>query len=208
MVAGSQKGLMTPPGLCFVWFNKKAQDARERLDRVSYYWDWKPRISGEYFYQKFAGTAPTNHIYGLREALDMMKEEGLENIWARHRILARAVWAALEEWGAEGALWMNIKEEQYRSHAVTAVTAPNRLGRDLQDWCRDQAGVTLGIGLGMAGRLSPEVGDFFRIGHMGHVNAHMLMGTLGAIDAGLKAAKAPHGKDALAKAAEVLAKAS
>ena len=206
MIAGSQKGLMTPPGLCFVWFNDRAAAARAELKTVSYYWDWVPRTSGEYYYQKFAGTAPTNHLYGLREALDMIKEEGLEHIWARHQTLATAVWVALEEWGKEGALWMNIKDKDVRSRAVTAVTAPNSLGRYLQDWCEEKMGVTLGIGLGMADRLSPSIGDFFRIGHMGHVNAHMMMGTLGAIDAGMKASGVAHGKDALAKAAEILSK--
>ena len=88
---------------------------------------------------------------------------------------------------------------------MTAITAPNRLGHFLQTYCRDHAGVTLGVGLGMADRLQPEFGDYFRIGHMGHVNAHMIMGTLGAIDMGLKAGNIPHGQDALAKAAAILA---
>ncbi len=204
-MAGSQKGLMTPPGLCFLWFNEKAAAAREKLERVSYYWDWGPRVSGEYYYQKFAGTAPTNHIYGLRVALDMiLKEEGLENVWSRHSRIAKAVWAALDAWGEEGVLHMNVADPAHRSRAVTAVTAPNSLGRYLQEFCRDQAGVTLGVGLGMADRLQPEFGNYFRIGHMGHVNVHMIMGTLGAIDMALKAANIPHGHDALARAATEL----
>ena len=206
MMSGSQKGLMTPPGLCFVWFNEKAKEARKNLDRVSYYWDWTPRVEAEYFYQKFAGTAPTNHLYGLRMALDMiLKEEGLENVWKRHDQIARAIWAALDSWEDGGALYMNVENPDHRSKAVTAVTAPNRLGHFLQTNCRDHAGVTLGVGLGMADRLQPEFGDYFRIGHMGHVNAHMIMGTLGAIDMGLKAENIPHGQDALANAAAILA---
>ncbi len=102
MVAASQKGLMTPPGLGFVFFNERAAQARAGLARVSRYWDWAPRACPEMFYQYFGGTAPTHHLYGLRAALDMIAAEGLDAIWARHVRLAGAVWAACNVWGQDG----------------------------------------------------------------------------------------------------------
>ncbi|MCX8507715.1 MAG: aminotransferase class V-fold PLP-dependent enzyme, partial [Rhodobacteraceae bacterium] len=100
MVAASQKGLMVPPGLGFVWFSDKALQRCKGSDLRTPYWDWEARaFSGEYW-QYFCGTAPTHHLYGLREALTMLlKEEGLEQAWARHRRLAGAVWAAAGAWG-------------------------------------------------------------------------------------------------------------
>jgi alanine-glyoxylate transaminase/serine-glyoxylate transaminase/serine-pyruvate transaminase len=90
MVTGSQKGLMTPPGMGFVFFNDKADGARSHANLVTPYWDWRPRMAPEEFYRYFNGTAPTHHLYGLRVALDMiLTEEGLENVWHRHAVLAR-----------------------------------------------------------------------------------------------------------------------
>lgn len=102
MVAACQKGLMTPPGVSFVYFNEKGDAARTRASNVSAYWDWRPRTRPDDFYQYFGGTAPTHHLYGLREALDMIAEEGLDAIVARHHHLARAVWGAIEVWGRVG----------------------------------------------------------------------------------------------------------
>ena len=109
MVAGSQKGLMVPPGLSFVFFNDRAAAQRAAMRRVSRYWDWVPRADPEFFYQYFGGTAPAQHLYGLRAALDLIREEGLEQIWARHETLARAIWAAADVWGSDGPLSMNIR---------------------------------------------------------------------------------------------------
>ncbi len=208
MVAASQKGMMCPPGLGFVFFNEKAAGAREARGDPSAYWDWTPRSAPQDFYQHFAGTAPTHHLYALREALTMLlHEEGLENAWARHEKLARAIWAACEAWGAGGPLEINIPDPAHRSHAVTTLrlTAPD--GTALRDWLTERAGVTLGIGLGMAPPGDPAWHGFFRIGHMGHVNAHMVMGVLGTIDAGLKALSIPHGPGALEAAACEIARA-
>jgi len=204
MVTASQKGLMTPPGLGFVFFNDRAAAARARLDRVSRYWDWRPRVAPEEFSRFFCGTAPTHHIYGLRAALDMIAAEGLEAVWARHDTLARAVWAALAAWGAGGPIEMNIADPAHRSRAVTAVRIGAPHGTALRAWTSARAGVTLGIGLGMASAADPASDGFFRIGHMGHVNAQMVMGALGAIAAGLGALDIPHGPGALEAAAEVL----
>ena len=115
MVAGSQKGLMVPPGMAFVFFNDRAAERRAAMKRVSRYWDWTPRATPEFFYQYFGGTAPAHHLYGLRVALDMIREEGLEAIWRRHETLARAVWAAVDVWGSEGPMSMNIADPALRS---------------------------------------------------------------------------------------------
>jgi alanine-glyoxylate transaminase/serine-glyoxylate transaminase/serine-pyruvate transaminase len=206
MVTGSQKGLMVPPGMCFVFFNDKADAARQKVERVSGYWDWQPRANPERYYHMSCGTAPTHHLYGLREALDMIvHEEGIDNVLARHATLARALWAACDVWGQDGPLELNMADPAARSHAVTALRIGAPHGTDLRNWLVEHAGVTLGIGLGMASDDDPMSDGFFRIGHMGHVNMHMLMGTLGSIDAGLKALKIPHGEGAVSAAALVCA---
>ncbi len=205
MVTGSQKGLMTPPGLGFVFFNDRADAARERADCVTHHWDWRPRTRPEGFYQYFDGTAPTHHLYGLRAALDMIGEEGLEAIWSRHERLAHAIWAAFEAWGARGPVELNVSDRTRRSHAVTAVRIGAPAGTELRTWLETRAGVTLGIGLGMAEPDDPAWHGFFRIGHMGHVNAHMVMGVLGCIEAGLQALGIEHGPGGLDAAAAAIA---
>ena len=205
MVAGSQKGLMVPPGLSFVFFSDKAADARRRMERVSRYWDWTNRADPQMFYQYFGGTAPTHHLFGLRAALDLIKTEGIEAIWARHETLARAIWSACETWGQTGPLELNIADADLRSRAVTALRIGAPHGSALRQWVQDNAGVTLGIGLGMAEPGDPAWHGFFRIGHMGHVNAHMILGALGAIESGLIALDVPHGPGGMAAAARVIA---
>ncbi len=207
MVAACQKGLMTPPGLSFVYFSEKAAEARARADCVTAYWDWTQRARPAEFYQYFGGTAPTHHLFGLREALDMILEEGLEAVFARHRRLASAVWAACDAWGAEGPLRLNIADPACRSSAVTALRIGPPHGTALRSWTAEKAGVTLGIGLGMAEKSDPAWHGFFRIAHMGHVNAHMVLGALGTIEAGLTALEIPHGSGALEAAARVCASA-
>jgi len=203
MVAGCQKGLMTPPGLGFVFFNDKADARRETSRSVTNYWDWRPRANPQEFSQYWNGTAPTHHLFGLKEALTMIAEEGLENVWQRHTTLARAYWAALEAWSVDGPIALNIADSAHRSHAVTAVRIGSPNGTALRDWMAANMGVTLGIGLGMAPAGDPAWHGFFRIGHMGHVNGHMVMGAIGAMQAGLTALNIPHGKGALDAAAAV-----
>ncbi|WP_226780393.1 pyridoxal-phosphate-dependent aminotransferase family protein [Oceaniglobus trochenteri] len=205
MVSACQKGLMTPPGLGFVFYNERAEAVHETADLATHYWDWKVRGAAEQLWQYFDGTAPTHHIYGLRAALDMIAEEGLDNVHARHATLARAVWAAFEAWGSEGPMELNIADPALRSHAVTSLRIGGDHGDRLRDWTMANAGVTLGIGLGMVAPDDRGSGGFFRLGHMGHVNAHMVLGALGAIDAGLKALDIPHGKGALEAASAVCA---
>ena len=205
MVAASQKGIMVPAGLGFVFFNDRAAEARRALKRVSWYWNWELRVAPDDFYQYFAGTAPTHHLYGLRAALDMIKAEGIEHIWARHERLARAIWAACDAWSATGALRMNITDPALRSHAVTSLSLNNPDGTRLRQWVEKNLGLTLGIGLGMAEPGEYQSGAHFRLGHMGHVNGHMIMGLLGGMDAGMKALGIAHGQGALEAAAAVIA---
>ena len=207
--AGCQKGLMTPAGMAFVFYGEKAARARERSDLATFYWDWIPRTDPEVYFRYFQGTGPTHHLYGLREALDILvHEEGVENAWARHARLAAALHAAFARWedhGTPGAgLELNVRDPAIRSNAVTAVRLPER-GTDLRMWCEDHMGLTLGIGLGMDPDGNRMAKGFFRVGHMGHVSGHSMMGTLSSIDAGLKALGVPHGRGALEAASEVIA---
>jgi len=208
MVAACQKGLMVPPGLGFVFFNDRADAVRETADLASHYWDWRPRAQAQELWQFFDGTAPTHHLYGLRAALDMIAEEGLDNVHARHATLARAIWAAFETWNSAGPLELNITDPALRSHAVTALRIGAPHGDRLREWTIANAGVTLGIGLGMVDLDDRGASGFFRVGHMGHVNAHMVLGVLGSIDAGLKSLGIPHGKGALEAASAVCAAAA
>ena len=205
-VTGSQKGLMLPPGLGFLFFNDRAAAARAALPRVPRYWDWAPRAEPAQFYQYFGGTAPTHHLYGLRAALDIIHAEGIEAVWARHDRLARAIWAACEAWGQRGALRLNVAEPAHRSRAVTALSLDPPDGARLRHWLEENAGVTLGIGLGMATEDDPEGTGAFRIGHMGHVNSHMVLGVLAAMEAGMDALAIPHGTGAVEAAAASLAR--
>ncbi|MCO6382994.1 alanine--glyoxylate aminotransferase family protein [Oceanicola sp. 502str15] len=205
MVAASQKGLMTPPGLGFVFFNDRADTAHATAGMVSLYWDWTPRSRPDFFYQYFGGTAPTHHLFGLREALNMIGEEGLENVWERHRRLSGAVWAAVAAWGQGGPLRFNVEDPALRSQAVTALSIGRENGTRLRRWLIENTGVTLGIGLGMYARDDPEGNGYFRIGHMGHLNTHMVLGALGSIEAGMIALEIDHGRGALEAAARACA---
>ncbi|MBY6166714.1 aminotransferase class V-fold PLP-dependent enzyme [Pseudooceanicola nitratireducens] len=205
-LTGSQKGLMVPPGLSFVFVSPKAEAVRHAMPRVSRYWDWVPRLDAEFFYQFFGGTAPTHHLYGLRTALDLLHGEGMENVWKRHDTLARAIWAACEAWGSgNGALRMNVQDPALRSHAVTALSLGGKDAARLRAWVAENAGVTLGIGLGMETPEDPRGEGYFRIGHMGHLNAHMVLGMLGTVQAGMQAIGVPYGPGALDAAAAITA---
>ncbi|MGI9365643.1 MAG: pyridoxal-phosphate-dependent aminotransferase family protein [Rhizobiaceae bacterium] len=205
MVTACQKGLMTPAGLSFVFFNDRGAAARKSA-HPSFYWDWNLRANSEVFYQKFAGTAPTHHLYGLREALDMLvHEEGLEHAWFRHTTIAHAIWAALEVWGAEGAMHHNIKDPGERSTAVSAISTIPEAAGQIRSWSESHAGLTLGIGLGLAEPDTPEWNQHFRIGHMGHQNIAMVMAILGSIETAMVANAIPHGSGAMGAAAKILA---
>ena len=186
-VSGSQKGLMTPPGLGFVAAGPRAREAHARAGLRTPYWDWTAR-DGNIHYQKYAGTPPEHLMFALRQALDMLFEEGLDNVFLRHRLLAEAVRRAIAVWSQGQAFAFNISEPDERSDTVTTVLM-NDGGdpRRLVEYCDKKCGVVLGIGIG---ELS---GKAFRIAHMGHVNAPMVLGTLGVVEVGLKALRIPHG---------------
>jgi alanine-glyoxylate transaminase / serine-glyoxylate transaminase / serine-pyruvate transaminase len=205
-VAASQKGLMVPPGLGFLWFSDKALAACRGADLRTPYWDWEARAFAAEYWQYFCGTAPTHHLYGLREALTMiLDEEGLTNAWARHDRLARAVWAAAGAWGQGGDIAPNVPEPGDRGCSVTALRFGGGHAARIRAWCEAMAGVTLGIPLGMALPEEPAYADYLRIGHMGHVNAHMVLGVLASIEAAMQALDVPHGAGALDAAAAVVA---
>jgi len=207
MVAGSQKGLMTPPGMSFVYFNKKADAARDRANCATGYWDWRPRVGAEELYLYFFGTAPTHHLYGLRAALDMIGEEGIEAIWERHDVFARAIWAAVDAWAVGGPLAFNIETAAARSRAVTTLTIPKPHAQDIRAWVEGNTGLTLGLGIGMEDPEAPGEMGYFRIGHMGHLNSTMVLGALGSIEAALTGLGLDHGRGAVDAAAEAIAKA-
>ena len=197
-VSASQKGLMTPPGLGIVWANEKALAAHERADMRVGYFDWTSRRNVEAHYQLYNGTPPISLLYGLREALDMIFEEGLENVWDRHETLARSVWAAVDAWHTDGGLSCNIADPAARSHAVTTISTGTIDAAALRELCEHEMGLTLGLGIG-----APDA-PRFRIGHMGHLNPPMLLGTLGTIEAALHALGAPTGGSGVAAAARLV----
>lgn len=186
-VSASQKGLMVPPGLGFVWAGGKAWAAHERAGLRTGYWDWTARNVKSPHYLRFCGTPPVSHLFGLRAALDLIAEEGLEQVWARHEVLAGAVHAAVDAWAAPGGLSLNVGDPSARSNAVTTILTGGVDVDELRTLSQERAGLTLGTGIsGFEGRA-------FRIGHMGHVNVPMIMGVLGTIEATLHALDAPLG---------------
>jgi alanine-glyoxylate transaminase / serine-glyoxylate transaminase / serine-pyruvate transaminase len=197
-MSGSQKGLMTPPGLSFVAANDRAREAHQKAGLRSPYWDWTAR-DGDSHYQKYAGTPPEHLMFALRQALDMLFEEGLDNVFLRHRLLAEAVRRAVAVWQKGKAIEFNIAEPGERSDAVTTVLmGDGHNPGQLQDYCNTKCGVVLGAGFGKM------KGKAFRIAHMGHLNAPMVLGTLGVIEMGLGALRIPHGKGGVQAAIEWL----
>ena len=137
----------------------------------------------------------------------MIREEGLPQVLMRHLTLASTVWAAFDAWSAGNpAIGMNVSDPRHRGWSVTAARFGAPHATRLRDWCETKAGVTLGIGLGMAPSTDPAYHGFLRVAHMGHVNAHMTLGALAVMEAGMTALGIPHGEGALAAAAQVVAK--
>ena len=205
LLGASQKGLMAPPGMGFVWFSDKALAAGRAAGLRTPYWDWTRRADPEEFWHYWFGTAPTHHLYALREGLTMMlEEEGLPALWDRHARLAAAVWAAVEAWGrGNPAIRLNVAAPAARGWSVTSVHLGAPHAAALRDWVT-RHGLTLGIGLGMGTEDDPKASGWLRIAHMGHVNAHMTLGALAVIEAGLQALQIPHGTGALEAAAAAL----
>jgi alanine-glyoxylate transaminase/serine-glyoxylate transaminase/serine-pyruvate transaminase len=178
---------MTPPGLSFIAANDRALEAHRSANLRTSYWDWTQR-EGPLHYQKYCGTPPEHLLFGLRKALDMLFAEGLENVFERHRLIAEAVRCAVDAWSDGGALSFNVREPAERADSVTHVRTEGFDPARLLAYCREKCGVVLGIG----------IGDFtdraFRIAHMGHINAPMIMGTLSTVEIGLAALGIAHGR--------------
>jgi alanine-glyoxylate transaminase/serine-glyoxylate transaminase/serine-pyruvate transaminase len=197
-MSGSQKGLMTPPGLSFCAVNDRAREVHKKAGLRTPYWDWTERDGVEH-YRKYAGTAPVHLLFAMRQAVDMLYAEGLENVFERHRLLAEAVRRAVAIWAEGQVISFNIAEAPERSNTVTTVLMAN--SHDpvaLHNYCKQKCGVVLGVGIGEL------TGQAFRIAHMGHVNAPMILGTLGVIEVGLKALDVPHGSGGVTAAVDWL----
>ncbi len=182
VVAGSQKGLMLPPGLSFNGISQKALKAHQSAALPRSYWDWSemrgPNETGYFPY-----TPATNLLYGLVEAIDMLEEEGMEAVFARHDRFAAATRAAVEGWGLE----VLCQEPRHHSSSLTAVVMPGETGADrLRRVILSNFDISLGAGLS---KLADKV---FRIGHLGDFNEPMLMGTLAGVEMGLALADVPH----------------
>jgi len=193
-VGGSQKGLMLPPGLSFNAISEKALAAHKSAKMPRYYWDWqemlKPNRAGFFPY-----TPATNLLWGLREALEMLHEEGLDNVFRRHDRHAEATRAAVRAWGLE--VW--CEEPKEYSSSLTAVLMPQGHNADkLREVILEEFDMSLGTGL------SQLAGKVFRIGHLGHFNDLMLAGTLSGVEMGLRLANVPHKSGGIIAAVECL----
>ena len=185
-VAGSQKGLMSPPGLSFVAAGEKAAATHQSAGLRTRYWDWTQREGAEH-YNKYCGTPPEHMLFALAKALDMIFEEGLENVFRRHRLLAEATRRAVAVWAEGQVMSFNITDPAQRSDSVTNVLMSCD-PQPLLDYCDEKCGVVVG------GGIADLAGKAIRIAHMGHVNAPMILGTLTVIEVGLIALGIPHGK--------------
>jgi alanine-glyoxylate transaminase/serine-glyoxylate transaminase/serine-pyruvate transaminase len=181
-VCGSQKGLMVPPGLGFNAISERAIAANKTAKLPRSYWDWQDMLK-----QNEAGFFPytpaTNLLFGLREALKMLNEEGLPNVFRRHARHAEATRAAVRAWGLE----IVCEEPLEYSNSMTAVFTPAGHDADrLRKIILENFDMALGAGLGKL------VGKAFRIGHLGNFNDLMLAGTLSGVEMGLRLAGIPH----------------
>jgi alanine-glyoxylate transaminase/serine-glyoxylate transaminase/serine-pyruvate transaminase len=195
-LSGSQKGLMLPPGLSFNAISEKALAASRGARLARSYWSWQPMLASN---QNgfFPYTPSTNLLYGLREALRMLADEGLQNVFARHCRLAEAARAAVRAWGLE----INCERADEYSPVVTTVTMPD--GQDcgrLREVAAERFNLSLGAGIG---RLK---GKAFRIGHLGDFNELMLAGTLAGVEMTMIAADVPFRPGGVDAAIELLAK--
>jgi alanine-glyoxylate transaminase/serine-glyoxylate transaminase/serine-pyruvate transaminase len=194
-VAGSQKGLMLPPGLSFNAISGKALKAAEAAKLPRSYWDWRPMLAAnESGY--FPYTPGTNLLYGLNEAVKMLLEEGLQNVFARHDRHAEATRRAVRTWGLE----IQCADPRHYSSSLTAVRVPEGHSADaLRATILEKFNMSLGNGLGI---LKDRV---FRIGHLGDFGDLQLVGTLGGVEMGLRAAGVPHKPGGVQAALDYLA---
>jgi alanine-glyoxylate transaminase/serine-glyoxylate transaminase/serine-pyruvate transaminase len=193
-VAGSQKGLMLPPGLSFNAVSEKALAAAKTSTTPKSYWDWSAMLSAN-AQSVFPYTPATNLLYGLREALAMLEEEGLPTVFARHQRHARATRAAVEAWGLE----VLAEDPREYSGSLTAVLLPDGQDADaLRALILDRFDLSLGNGLGKL------KGKVFRVGHLGWFNDLMLAGTLSGVEMGLDLFGLPPKASGLLAAQDIL----
>src|SRR5438094_672206 len=194
-IGGSQKGLMLPPGLGLHAISDKAISASKTARLPRSYWDWRPMLD-ENVAGFFPYTPATNLLYGLRESLRMLLEEGLTNVFARHNRHAEATRRAVRAWGLE---LVCVNPAEYSS-SLTAVMMPDGHDADaLRKIILDRFDLSLGTGLGRF------KGKIFRIGHLGDFNDLMLAGTLSGVEMGLAASRVPFARGGVAAALEYLA---
>jgi alanine-glyoxylate transaminase/serine-glyoxylate transaminase/serine-pyruvate transaminase len=180
-VGGSQKGLMLPPGLSFNAVSEKALAASKAAKLPRSFWDWQEMIAANKD-GYFPYTPATNLLYGLREALRMLEEEGMENVFARHQRHAEATRRAVRAWGLE----VLAKNPAEYSASLTAVLMPEGHSADrVRKVALERFDLSLGTGLGKL------AGKVFRIGHLGDFNDLMLLGTLAGVEMGLRLAGVP-----------------
>jgi alanine-glyoxylate transaminase/serine-glyoxylate transaminase/serine-pyruvate transaminase len=193
-ISGSQKGLMLPPGLSFNAISEKALDASENAGLPRSYWDWQPMLAANRN-GFFPYTPNTNLLYGLREALGMLYDEGLARVFARHARHASATRAAVRAWGLD----VVCLDEGGHSSSVTAVLVPDGYNADqIREIILDRFDMSLGAGLGKL------AGSTFRIGHLGHFNDLTLAGTLAGVQMGLQLAQIPIDPSGVSAALELL----
>ena len=195
-VGGSQKGLLLPPGLSFNAISSKALEAYKNSKLPKSYWDWKPMLDNNKN-GFFPYTPATNLFYGLDEAINMLLEEGLENVFARHKRHAEATRLAVKAWGLE----ILCKNPDEYSNSLTAVLMPEGHDADaLRKVILDNYNMSLGMGL------NKVKGKVFRIGHLGDFNDLMLSGTLAGVEMGLAKAGVPFKKGGILAALDYLSK--
>ena len=193
-VAGSQKGLMLPPGLSFNAVSEKALATARKGGMRRSYWDWEEQIAANKD-GAFPFTPATNLLYGLAEAIDMLHEEGLENVFKRHDRHAAATRKAVQAWGLE----VLCQEPKDYSSALTAVLLPDGHNADAF-----RAGVLQNFNMSLGNGLAKLAGKVFRIGHLGDFNDLMLLGTLSGVEMGLSLANIPHQKGGVDAAMNLL----
>ena len=198
VLGASQKGLMCPPGIGFVAVNAAALAMASANPAPRFYWDWVRRKS-DLSYRKFCGTAPQSLVAGLAAALGLLFQEGLDQVFERHRQLAQAVHAAVQGWSSAGALDFFARDPAARSVSVTTVLVPPGTDVDaLRTVARERFQVSF------AGALGPLSGRAFRIGHLVDQNPASMMGCLAGIEAALLVQGIPIGRDGLARASLAL----
>jgi alanine-glyoxylate transaminase/serine-glyoxylate transaminase/serine-pyruvate transaminase len=197
-VAGSQKGLMLPPGLSFNAVGEKALEASKSARLARSYWDWQPMLAANKA-GFFPYTPGTNLLYGLREALQMLREEGLDNVFARHERHGEATRRAVRAWGLE---ILCLDPSEYSNTLTAVLLSPGHNADELRKVILEQFNMSLGAGL------AKVQGKVFRIGHLGDFNDLMLAGTLSGVEMGLALAGVPHSKGGVAAALDYLMEAA